>query len=163
MSKTIHMTLDTTSINAAIKELKDYQRTLELKAGMIAERLAERGVPIASARFDSTPYMGNNKDVSVTVESREGNTSYAIVASGEVVLILEFGAGVIGYGHPEPGPYGPGTYPGQTHALDPRGWWIPKDHGGGHTYGNPPGMAMYLTAKELAGMVEEVAREVFSS
>lgn len=162
MSKTIHIDLmDSSSIDRAIHELRDYQQWLERKAGELAERLAEYGLTRVEMGYAAALYDGD-KQVSVTVEKRDENT-YAIVASGATVLILEFGAGVTyGYGHPQAGEfgYGPTTYPGQTHAADPKGWWIP---GGEHTYGNPPSMTMYRTAKELEQEVERIAKEVFRS
>lgn len=162
MSKTIHIDLmDSSSIDRAIHELRDYQQWLERKAGELAERLATLGAVQVSLEYARAVYTGD-KDVDVTVEKRGENT-YAIVASGATVLILEFGAGVTyGYGHPQAGEfgYGPTTYPGQTHAADPKGWWIP---GGEHTYGNPPSMTMYRTAKELEQEVERIAKEVFRS
>ena len=162
MSRTIHIDLmDSSSIDRAIHELRDYQRWLERKAGELAERLATLGAVQVSLGYARAVYTGG-KDVDVTVEKRGENT-YAIVASGATVLILEFGAGVTyGYGHPQAGEfgYGPTTYPGQTHAADPKGWWF---QGGEHTYGNPPSMTMYRTAKELEQEVERIAKEVFRS
>ena len=164
MSKTIKMTLDPNSIANAIKELRDYQSWLHKKANELAKRLADMGSVNVSLGYSRAIYTGP-KDTEVTVEDR-GNNTYAIVASGETVLILEFGAGVTyGDGHPQAAEfgYGPGTYPGQTHAMDPRGWYLPKEKGGGHTFGNAPSMTMYQTAKELREDLERIAREVFSS
>ena len=164
MSKTIKMTLDTKSIVNAINELNDYQSWLHKKANELAKRLADMGSVNVSLGYSRAIYTGP-KDTEVTVEDR-GDSTYAIVASGETVLILEFGAGVTyGSGHPQADEfgYGPGTYPGQTHAMDPRGWYLPKEKGGGHTYGNAPSMTMYQTAKDLREDLERIAREVFSS
>ena len=161
------MTLSTDSINAAIAELRNYQQWLVKKAEELAMRLAEIGAVQVSLGYSRAVYTGQN-DVNVTVEDR-GNNTYAIVANGEALLFLEFGAGVTyGYGHPNPSvdgvQMGPGTYPSDKgHWNDPRGWWIPRDKGGGHTFGNPPSMTMYLTAKELEHEVERIAKEVFAS
>lgn len=161
MSKTIHVDLfDVASIDAAVAELRDYAKWLQIKARELAQRLADMGAVLASIEYSRVPYIGK-KDVALSVE-QTGKSTYTITASGETVLILEFGAGVTyGYGHPQAAEFGmgPTTYPGQKHAADPNGWWIP---GGKHTYGNQPSMAMYLTGKELRDRVEEVAREVFS-
>ena len=164
MKHVIRFSLDSAGIQQGIRELREYQDRLRGKCEELARRLADMGAVLASIEFSRVPYMGP-KDVNIAVEQRTDN-SYAIVASGETVLILEFGAGIrYGNGHPQAAEfgYGPGTYPGQTHAMDENGWWIPKDKGGGHTYGNPPSMAMYLTGKELRDRLEEIAREVFST
>ena len=161
--KTITMNLSAASIDSAIKQLKEYKTELRRKAQKICERLAVSGAVNVSLGYATAIYTGR-KDYSVTVEEiRDG---YRILADGETALILEFGAGVTyGYGHPQADEFGmgPGTYPdGKGHWDDPAGWWIPKEHGGGHTYGDPPSMAMYKTAKELRDRVLDVAREVFN-
>ena len=123
---------------------------------------------IASIRFESAQYDGV-KDVDVRVEVRDENCR-AVVATGETALILEFGAGVLhGYGHPEAAQagMGPTTYPGQVHAADPHGWYLPKDvqavTGRKKSYGNAPSEAMYNAAKSLETVFERTVREVFGS
>ena len=163
MSKTIHIDVfDPASINNAVREIEEYKKWVQKKTKELAKRLAAIGVTLAAIEYSRVPYQGL-KDVNLSIEVGAKPNSYDIVANGETVLILEFGAGVrYGYGHPqaEQFGYGPTTYPGQTHAADPNGWYIP---GGEHTYGNPPAMAMYLTGKELHQRVLEVAKEVFNS
>ena len=167
MSRTITFDIfDPASISRAAQEIREYSKWVQRKTEELAKRLADMGAVNVSLGFSRAVYTGD-KDISVTVEQRSSN-SYAIVANGENVLIVEFGAGVTyGYGHPEPKidgiAMGPTTYPGQKHAADPNGWWIPKEKGGGHTYGNPPSMTMYTTAKELRNELERIAREVFST
>jgi hypothetical protein len=165
MSRTITIDIfNPASIDAAVKEIRDYADWVKRKTAELARRLADMGAVNVSLGYSRAVYTGGN-DISVTVE-QQGENSYAIIANGEAVLFVEFGAGVTyGYGHPQPSvegtPMGPGTYPSEKgHWNDPKGWWIP---GGEHTYGNPPSMTMYLTAKELRNQLEDIAREVFSS
>ena len=164
MSKTIRLNLfDPASVQAAIREIEAYKKWVVEKANELAERLADMGAVNVSLGFSRAVYTGD-KDVDVTVEQLSDN-KYAIVASGETVLFLEFGSGITyGYGHPNPSvdgqPMGPGTYPSDKgHWKDPKGWWIP---GSEHTYGNPPSMTMYQTGKDLRENLEQIAREVFS-
>jgi len=154
------------SIDEIIKGLEDYKRSLKSKADALVKALAEAGCEAVSITYGAWPYKGS-REAEVTVEQR-GPAQYAIVASGETVLILEFGAGVSysAIQHPlaEEMGYGPGTYPGQVHAMDPRGWYLPKSaagRNGVHTYGNAPSMAMYNTGKSLREVVQQVAKEVF--
>ena len=151
------------SIDDIIKGLESYKRSLKVKADALVRALAEAGATNVSLVYARTPYTGH-KNADVTVEER-GPGKYAIVASGQTVLFLEFGAGVTyGNGHPNPMGYGPGTYPGQTHAMDPGGWYLPKSVfgvSGVHTYGNPPSAAMHQTGKGLREMVEQAAKAVF--
>ena len=162
--KTINITLTEKSINAAIKELDAYKGSINRKVQELCRRLAEMGAVNMSLGYARAIYNGD-KDVSVSVEPIANG--YTIVASGESVLFVEFGAGATyGYGHPQSARfgYGPGTYPnGKGHWNSPYGWYLPKDKGGGHTYGNPPAAVAYDTAKMLEQEVLRVAREVFAS
>lgn len=164
MVKVINMSLSPHSIDKAIEELNAYQKNIDFKINELCRRLAEMGAVNVSLGYARAIYNGQ-KDISVTV--KEIPNGYAIVASGEDVLLVEFGAGATyGYGHPQASKHGmgPGTYPdGKGHWNDPNGWWIPKEAGGGHTYGNPPNPVMYETAKELRNKILEIAREVFAS
>ena len=165
MTKVINMSLTTSSIDAAIREINEYKAYIRRKTTEFVERLANEGAIQALIGYDSAYYRGP-KDVDVTIEDRGDNT-FAIIANGETVLILEFGAGITyGFGHPQAGQfgYGPGTHPdGKGHWNDPKGWWLPKDKGGGHTFGNAPSMTMYKAAKDLRQRMADIAREVFSS
>lgn len=163
MPKTIRVTLSEASIDRAIKELNAYRRRIPEKAKLLCDRLASMGATKVSLGYSRAVYTGK-KDISVDV--KESENGYRIIASGETVAFVEFGAGVrYGSGHPLNSKFGtgPGTYPdGKGHWDDPKGWWLPKDKGGGHTFGNPPSMTMYDTGKELRDEILRVAQEVFS-
>lgn len=163
--RTIRVKLNEASIDAAIKELKDYKKWVNRKKHELLERLASIGATQISISFARTPYTGK-KDYDITVE-QVGKSKFAIVVSGETAAILEFGAGVTyGDGHPYDSEYGmgPGTYPdGKGHWDDPKGWYLPKEKGGEHTYGNPPSAGMYYAAKNMREQLETIAREVFNS
>ena len=123
--KKITIELNPTSINKAIKDIRKLNAEWDRKIDEVTRRLAEIGATKASLGFSRAVYTGDN-DVSISVEPIENG--YSIIASGEAVLFIEFGSGVTyGYGHPAPMNYGPGTYPGNGHWDDPRGWWLPKD------------------------------------
>lgn len=160
--KKIVVPLSTSGIDQLQKEIKAYRKWQEQKAKELAERLAQLGASTASIRFARAAYTGI-KDANVSVEAiRDG---YVVKAEGETVLLLEFGSGVrYGAGHPENSEFGmgPGTYPdGKGHWDDPKGWWIPKEAGGGHTYGNPPAMAMYEARKTIERELPRIVKEVF--
>ena len=166
MSKKIRMELSKSSIDRAIKELKQYEGWIAQKEKQLLARLAQIGVTGVRLGYASVDYDGTS-DVQVQVEP-SGN-GYAVVARGEAIAFLEFGAGIrFGGGHPKPQvdgqAMGPGTYPSDKgHWDDPKGWWIPAENGGGHTYGNAPSAAMYETAKYLREYLLPIAREVFGS
>lgn len=156
--------LNTKDIELLIKELDDYKKALDEKCQELIDRLAAEGVTRAQWRFDMATYDGDGK---VKVEAvPDGKLRTYVVATGDAVLFIEFGAGyLMGYGHPEPMGYGPGTYPGKGHWDDPNGWWLPKAvqeaTGKKKSFGNPPAAAMYTTVKDLEERIAEIASEVF--
>ena len=156
--------LNEQSINKAVMKLEDYAESLDVKASLLCEKLASIGATRASLEYSRAIYTGEN-DTTVSVEA-VSDTEYRIVAAGGTVLLIEFGAGVTyGGGHPLEGEFGMGvgTYPGQKHAFDPKGWYLPKSKGGGHTFGNPATMAMYNTGKDLKKEILRIAQEVFKT
>ena len=160
--KRIVVPLSESGIQKIQDELVVYRKWQEEKARELAERLASLGATVASIRFSRAVYIGK-KDVDVTVE--ELPNGYKVKADGESVLFIEFGSGVTyGYGHPEAGEFGmgPGTYPdGKGHWDDPKGWYLPKSAGGGHTFGNPPAMPMYEARKAIEQELPRIVKEVF--
>lgn len=172
---TVRLTLDPHSIDAAIRELKAYADRLPKIADAIANGLAQMGYTVAVGIMANHIFDGNTIN-SLTVE-RQGEGKYILYAESEALLFLEFGTGVRGYGHPKAGDFGmgPGTYPGQTHALDPKGWWYPtgderlivkrnKDgQGFGHSFGIPPAMPFYLSGQRIKQDILKVAKEAFAA
>ena len=164
MPTKIKMSLTEKSIDNALEKLTNYQNRLPEKAHELAKRLADLGAEKVTFGFSTALYDGD-KDVEVFVD--ETDTGFVIIAMGDPVAFIEFGVGVtFGAGHPYNDKFGmgPGTYPSDKgHWNDPNGWWVPISAGGFHTYGNPPNMPMYNTAKDLANEIQRIALEVFHS
>ena len=162
MSSKIRVPLSVSGIEKMQKELTEYRKWQEEKAKELTRRMAELGATVASLRFARAFYDGMS-DANVSVEAIPNG--YRVNADGESVLFIEFGSGITyGAGHPEAAEFGmgPGTYPdGKGHWDDPNGWWIPKEAGGGHTYGNPPAMAMYEARKTIEQELPRIVEEVF--
>ena len=158
MKTVYNIDLSTAGIDELIHGLSDSKTWLRRKTDELCRRLSDIGAEKAEINFSSVIYDGP-EDHAIDVVSN-GPNSYAVRASGSTVLFVEFGSGLIGYGHPEPNGYGPGTYPGQGHWADPNGWYYAH---GQHSYGNPPNMPMYKTVTELEQSLEQVVREVFST
>ena len=151
---------DYASVSRAQRRLDEYFADLIEKANELCRRLAEIGKVRAELDFSNAIYDGTN-DVSVSVEPI-GN-GYAIHATGNAVLFIEFGSGVIGAGHPEPEGYGPGTWSdgpnGKGHWQDPGGWYYRH---GEKSIGNPPAAAMYHAKQDVLQEVQRIADEVFA-
>jgi len=171
------MTLNPESIAAAVDQLETYSRDVEYYASEIAHELADIGYEVAFSIMADHIYTGATIDNLEVVDA--GGGRFLLRDESEALLFFEFGAGVTyGGGHPWDGELGmgPGTYPGQTHAMDAyNGWWYPTndpalavytDKSGrmwGHTWGNPPHMPFYQADQEMRRQLLNVARRVFQS
>ena len=109
------------SVDDIIRGLQDYKKSLRAKADALMKALAEAGCEAVTVTYAGARYTGP-RDEHVSVEER-GPGEYAIVASGQTVLFVEFGAGVtLGGGHPQAGEFGyhpgvraPGVQPVPVH------------------------------------------------
>lgn len=159
MRKHYSIELSEDGIKELQQGLKEYDQWVKAKTDELCERLAEIGVTKAQVNFAAAYYDGDN-DVSVRVESRD--SGYAVVAEGTTVLFIEFGAGLIGGGHPEANGMIPGSYSdtvGKGQWDNPEGWIYQHDRPRSH--GNPANMPMYNAVKELELELEQIVREVF--
>ena len=157
MKKSISVDLSSSGIKDLQNWLREYDKFLQTKSEELCKRLADMGATKAEVNFLSAYYDGD-EDHKIDVIP-QGDLCYKVKASGKTVLFVEFGTGLIGYGHPEVQNMGPGTYPGKGHWHDPNGWWYAH---GQHSHGNPPNMPMYNTVKELEMELERVVKEVFA-
>ena len=163
MGKVINMSLSTKSIGKGLKELKAYRDSLERKEKQLIEELANIGVREASVRFTTAIYDGVN-DSEVTLETI--NNGYQIVAAGNAVAFIEFGAGVYHnpsepYPNPRPdGIVGIGEY-GKGYGK--RQAWGFRDDSGELvvTHGNPAAMPMWYASEEMRNSILTIARRVF--
>ena len=173
-NRKIKATLSPGGLDELIDALDQYPAWLERKAEELAKRLADMGALYAEFNYSGALYSGNT-DCRIEV-NQTGECTYTVTANGESVLFIEFGAGYLhGYGHPEPGEFGPGTYPGKGHWNDPKGWWYETDDPSKasktskktgksyvHSYGNPPSAFMYNAVKDLKQELKSVVEEVFA-
>lgn len=169
--KVISLSLDAKDIDSAIKELEKYKKELLRKEKLLLEHLAMIGVHEASVRFSTAIYDGVN-DVTVTLD--EVGNGFTIIADGEAVAFIEFGAGVYHntsepYPIPRPeGVVGIGEY-GQGKGKR-RAWYYKgepgtngelRSNGVVKTRGNPASMPMWYASEEMKRSILQIAREVF--
>ncbi len=163
VSKTIKMTLSTSSIKGAISELKAFKASLEQKKNKLLAELANIGVREASIRFTTAIYDGVN-DSSVTLKPIDNG--YAIVAEGRAVAFIEFGAGVYhnpGEPYPNPRPEGIVGIGEYGKGYGKRQTWVFRDEAGEKvfTHGNPAAMPMWYASEEMRSKITQIAKEVF--
>jgi len=169
----------TSNASTVIAHLTQYQNSFEQKMHDFAETLAGWGISIAKAEFKSADYSGTNDadvlDASVWVDDH----TLQIVASGESVMFIEFGAGTF-YPDDHPaaaangavrGAYGQGRgdnppwiYRGEKGVSDAEPvrdkkgnvkdglWW---------TRGNVANKPMWNSAEEMRKNILDFARAVF--
>lgn len=162
----IELELTPDSISDAIAKVTAYKDSIKTKVLTLAKKLADYGKDKAQAGFDGAEYDGSNRDVRVEVE--EITDGYAVVANGEAVCFIEFGAGVhynatnrnyplqIPAGVVDIGEYGMKQGRNDTWSFSDNGVRVT-------TYGNPPSLSMANASDDMRQKILEFAREVFSN
>lgn len=163
MSKTIRLRLNGQSIDKAIAEVKEYKAWMHRKTEELAQRLAMIGMDEASIRFGTAMYPDHNSEVTIEPTDK----GWKIIASGEDVCFIEFGAGVYYNGsepYPEPRPpgvVGIGEYGQGKGKQDAWGYY--DDNGElVITHGTPAAMPMYHASRVMEQELLRIAREVFA-
>nr|DAR40326.1 MAG TPA: hypothetical protein [Caudoviricetes sp.] len=159
----ITVSLNSGSLTNAVRELKKYQKWVREKTDLLAEKLAVIGASEASIRFARAQYDGE-KQAEISVEPIENG--WKIVARGDSVFFIEFGAGVYFNGaepYPEPRPEGVsniGEY-GQGKGKQNTWGYYGPDGELVLTHGTPAAMPMYHASREMEQEILRIAREVF--
>lgn len=162
----IKVRLSPQGIKDAQAELKQYKERVNKRLETFIARLVKEGYDIASVKFTSALYDGDN-DVTVRVE--QNGRGAKIIASGKAVLFIEFGSGVAYPVHAS-GMYSHGTY-GKGKGANPTGWVYKGEKGTGgypisgrsgvyRTKGNPPAEAMWDATREMAERYRQIWLEV---
>lgn len=164
--------LSVSSIRQLQKDLEKYRDSLEYKAALLAEKLAERGVEIARVQVSSLDAVFTRELLSSIHSeykgSQKGGAIFAVVADSDHAAFVEFGTGIIGQESPYPYELPEGVSwqyaSGKTirQLADGRyGWFYPKDGQWYFTEGMPSRPFMYQTSMELMREVVKAAKEVF--
>jgi len=181
VNKTIRMTLDPASINAAVRELEAYKKRVQDRTEELRKRVAQYIVDHAQPVFDSavaadlvmskepgqkweheSPQTG---DVQVTTQDNGDIT--LVIATGHDAIFMEFGAGVynntpVGTS-PHPNGAGLGFTIGSYGPNGAKDTWGYYDNGKLYlTHGTPASMPMYRATQAAINDIAEIAKEVFS-
>lgn len=171
--------LSPSQIKQAIEEVQSYKKWVLQKSRAISERLSLIGIQEASIRFANAMYDGTNDVHVMTEESSSGDTyTFTIIAEGQAVCFIEFGAGVYynsaAYPLPKPegvvgiGEYGSGKGKQTTWAYygEPGSNGVTYNSARGQvvlTHGNPAAMPLYYSAAQMKRQILSIAREVFGN
>lgn len=180
MGKKITMHLSVKDIRRVQNELRQYQQELNRKCEVFCRRLAECGIEVAKQNVGG---YGKYIAFSIKVSSDKNGCKALMVAtntghihsewmtedgvkSADVspLMMAEFGSGLKANNpNAERFGMGTGTFPGQTHATAPNGWyWMDLDGNWHHSFGITPTMPMYHASTEMILNIRKIAREVFS-
>ena len=173
----------TMDIQMAKMKVAKYRQDLIRKCDRFVKALANKGIIVGQENVGEY-----GKYITFTVETesiQNGWRGYRIATQTGVIksqwmqadgsireadvsplLMAEFGAGL--RAERSSSKYaakmgmGTGTFPGQTHAFDPEGWYY-KDLEGNwhHSYGVYASMPMYHAYMEMYDQIAQTAREVF--
>ena len=177
MPKKIKMRLCVEDVDRAIKELKTYEGQLVTKCNVLVGKLADMGLVVAKAKIGEAP-LGKYVHVNVKYEHSKTGCKAILFATGDTLntpsgsintlMMIEFGSGwkLNPVENPKASELGMGvgTYPNQTHAFDPNGWYyLGTDDKWHHSYGVKATMPMYNADVEVLLNIRKVAKEVFNS
>lgn len=180
MAKKISFGLSVREVQVAIKEVKACQNDLNRKCEDLCHRLTAEGIQIAQAHIGDSGfgkyihlgseitseragcravlYMEDTSKIKSEWRTKEGTRGATI----SPMLMLEFGSGLKAKNPAGISGVGTGTFPGQTHAEDPGGWYyMDLDGNWHHSTGVSAKMPMYFAGKEMRERIVTVAKEIF--
>jgi len=175
MSRTITIDIfNPASIDAAVKEIRDYADWVKRKTDELRERVAYFIAKDASAVFNTAvadDLIGEGAVIgSVNVVVEDNGNMTLVIANGEDAVFMEFGAGVYYNGGVGSSPNPLGAALGYTIGSYGKGngakavWGFKGDDGALHlTHGVPASMPLYRALQSVVNDIEQIAREVFSS
>lgn len=172
----INVKLDTRSVKMAIRNIRQYQQRLDEKCSLFVSRLADKGIDTAKLncgeygdRITFSKTVTNSGHVAVGRLIAVG-TPMARLRNGQEIsvdplLLAEFGSGWEARVLDDIGGVGQGTFPGQTYAFDPQGWWYTDIETGEslHSYGEAPTFPMHAASIAMIYEINDVAKEVFGN
>jgi hypothetical protein len=150
---------DPKSISSALKEIEEYQKKIIDIEKKFCLKLAEIGRQRAQEIYDAVDTQDGNYPPNVYVEETEQGAK--IVAHGEDVCFIEFGAGTAADGSTHDGfTFTPSSWSSSelgAHQFETLGFWVYD----GKTYtAIQPQHAMTKAIAEMESRANEVAREL---
>lgn len=182
MAKKITIGKNGVDFKQATGMVREYQKTLNDKCLQLCKELCAAGVTVARAQIggssfgryirlssEITPQQAGCKAVMYMEDTGKIRSEWRTldgVRSAEISpsLMIEFGSGLKAENPAGIAGVGTGTFPGQTHAENPSGWWyMDLNNIWHHSTGVSPKMPMYFAGRELREKVVAIAKEVFQS
>lgn len=157
------------SLDNAIKQIREYQRTLNDKCEMFVRRLAEVGIPIIDQNIDlAAGDSDKGHNTYIKINSFGSYSQAQLIVEGKDLLFIEFGAGVHYNGNLGGSPHPKGKEMGYTIGSYGKGqgkndfWFYYADSGEAvMSHGTESTMPVYKAGIEMRRQVLKIAREVF--
>lgn len=157
----IKVSLDTQSINAAIKQLDDYTKRVDELPSKVVKRLAEDG---AKQSQEIAMYMNaydSGELVNGIISETSGNKG-KIISTAPHSAFVEMGTGIVGKENPNQN----GSIPGWVYDVNEHGeagWTYFNEKDGKYhwTKGMPSRPFMYDTAQILKEAVPDIVKDEF--
>lgn len=160
------------SIQNAIKDIQKQEQEIIRKTKLLAQRLAEEGVQVATVQISAMGAVDTGELVD-SINLKEGTvltngSRWIVYTNCPYAPFVEFGTGIVGQGSPHPNPQPVvgqngvtySSYDQNNHGDD--GWFYIGDDGKRHwTKGMPSRPFMYNTTYDLYYKVYAIANEVF--
>lgn len=175
------MTLTTSSIDAAIKEVKGRKQYLERRIRAACDEIAGRAVELCRANLlaetskqSGDLYNSIKAEVVYDGDRKGGKFRVLLKADSKHALYVEFGSGIEGAKspHPQAGKWKGGDYKEKGWYTAAEGkdmaqmyGWVPLELPDGtiiyYTEGQPARPFMYKTQQQLREEIPEIMRRVF--
>lgn len=171
----INVRLNSKDISTAISQVERTKVELMAKLEQFVSELADVGIEVIkdNVKIEVDGEVRNFGDSVVfrkeISETSDGATCLLIVSGNEFLkewtagsamvnplLMAEFGSGRYAGEHR-------GSFPNQTHALNPPWFWVDMNGKKHKSYGNEPSRPLYKATVEMEEQIHEVAERVFST
>jgi hypothetical protein len=177
----INARLNTNDINAVIEQIERFKDNLQHKLADLVIELANIGITVAMANtfveYDEQYInMGDLLEFSKETIMTDDEVTCTLSVTGQVytkewkggsaqvnpLLMAEFGSGFLAKVLDDVPGVGQGTFPGQKHAFDAKGWWWETPDGvKHHSYGEAPTFPMHSASMAMLFEADRIAKEVF--
>ena len=163
MGKTIiPITLDSQSINKAIRQVEQYKRELRNKVKLLMEQIVKEGADLAKAKvaqMDAIMYG----DLIASIEGVYDPATHVgvIFAGSPHAVFVEYGTGIVGANASHPDPVAGWKYDSNNHGEEGWWYWSSQDNNWHWTKGMPSRPFMWETEMELPAIITAAAKAVF--
>lgn len=166
MGKKVTIKLSCSSIEAAQKQLRDYQKEITRKCEELTHRLADEGVILAKVKLTQFPAIDSGELLNSIMDEpgavlTDGAT-WIVYTGCNHAAFVEFGTGVTGSENPHPDT-GLADWKYDINAHGESGWMYYKNGEWHWTKGLPSRPFMFETGRDLRKLVPKLAKEVFGS